>query len=50
MENLQKVVTSLKREILDYFEYLMKLKNKGINLFFTDIDAIKNKMLEELKK
>ena len=45
-----KVVESLKDEILQNFEYLLKLKTKGINLFFTDIDNIKEKMLEESKK
>ena len=44
-----KVITSLKEEILDYFNYLMKLKSKGINLFFTDIDKIKKQMLDELE-
>ena len=44
-----KVVESLKDEILDYFEYLLKIKSKGINLFFTDIDKIKKQMLDELK-
>lgn len=44
-----RVVASLKEEILDYFEYLMKLKMRGINLFFTDIDRLKGKMLEELE-
>ena len=44
-----KVVSSLKSEILEYFEYLMKLKKRGINLFFTDIDRIRKKMLEDLK-
>lgn len=43
------VITTLKEEILTNFEYLMKLKKKGINLFFTDIDEIKEKMFEELK-
>ena len=36
-----KVVASLKVEILEYFEYLLKLKSKGVNLFFADIDKIK---------
>lgn len=45
-----KVIDSLKEEILKNFEYLLKLKSKGINLFFTDIDKIKEKMLEELEK
>ncbi len=44
-----KVIESLKEEILQNFEYLLKLKSKGINLFFTDIDRIKTLMLEELK-
>ena len=44
-----KVVESLKNEILDYFEYLLKLKSKGVNLFFTDIDKIKKQMLNEIK-
>ena len=43
-----KVIKSLKDEILQNFKYLLKLKSKGINLFFTDIDSIKKKMLEEL--
>ena len=44
-----KVVESLKNEILEKFIHLLKLKSKGINLFFTDIDKIKEQMLEELK-
>lgn len=40
-----KVVESLKDEILQNFEYLLKLKSKGVNLFFTDIDRLKNKYL-----
>lgn len=44
-----KVIASLKEEILMDFKYIMKLKNKGINLFFTDIDKIKEMMLEELE-
>ena len=42
-----KVVKSLKDEILQKFRYLMKLKSKGVNLFFTDIDKIKNIMEKE---
>lgn len=42
-----KVVESLKDEILQKFRYLLKLKSKGVNLFFTDIDKIKNIMLKE---
>lgn len=45
--NPAKVVESLKEEILNKFEYLLKLKSKGINLFFVDIDKIKNQMLDE---
>lgn len=42
-----KVVESVKDEILQKFRYLMKLKSKGVNLFFTDIDKIKDIMLKE---
>ena len=34
-------------EILQKFRYLLKLKSKGVNLFFTDIDKIKDIMLKE---
>ena len=43
-----KVVESLKDEILQNFAHLLKLKSKGINLFFTDIDKIKKQMQDEL--
>ncbi len=43
-----KVVESLKNEILKNFKYLLKLKNNGVDLFFTDIDKIKKQMLEEI--
>ena len=43
-----RVQSDLKDEILKNFKYLLKLKSKGINLFFTDIDRIKNIMMEEL--
>ncbi len=45
-----KVINSLKNEILDNFKYLLALKTEGINLFFPDIDKIKEQMLEELKQ
>ena len=45
-----KVGISLKNEILHNFKKLLKLKKRGINLFFTDIDKIKEQMLIELKK
>ena len=43
-----KVGSLLKEEILNKFIDLMKLKNKGINLFFTDIDKIR-KIIENDK-
>ena len=43
-----KVVNVLKNEILDNFKYMIVSKNTGLNLFFTDIDKIKEIMLEEL--
>lgn len=47
-ENPIKVIDSLKDEILTNFKQMMKLKEKGINLFFTDIDSIKEKMNNEI--
>lgn len=44
-----KVVNTLKNEILDNFKYMLELKKDGRDLFFTDIDKIKNIMLDELK-
>ena len=43
-----KVIETLKDEILSNFKYLMELKKSGRNLFFTDIDKIKDMMLQEL--
>ena len=40
----------LQKNILRKFKLLLSLKNKGINLFFTDIDKLKKLMLSELKK
>lgn len=40
----------LQKIILRKFKLLLSLKNKGINLFFTDIDKLKKLMLSELKK
>ena len=45
-----KVIDTLKEEILDNFKYLIALKKEGRNLFFTDIDKIKEIMLNELKE
>lgn len=42
-----KVIDTLKDEILDNFKYLLALKSQGINLFFTDIDKIKEKLIEK---
>ena len=44
-----KVPEKLEKIILKNFKNLMKLHNRGIKVFFTDIDKIKNKMLEESK-
>ncbi len=44
-----KVITSIQKEILDRFKYLMKLHNHGIKVFFTDIDKIKEIMKSEIK-
>ena len=43
-----KVIDTLQNEILSGFNYLVKLKSKGINLFFANIDKIKEEMLKEL--
>ncbi len=44
-----KISTAVEREIVDNFEYMLSLKANGLNLFFTDIDFIKNLMFEELE-
>ena len=44
-----KVIDTLKDEILDNFKFLIALKKEGRDLFFTDIDKIKDNMLNELK-
>ena len=44
-----KVPIELRKDIESLFRELMGLKNRQINLFFTDIDKLKEKMLEELK-
>ena len=44
-----RVINTLKDEILNSFKYLMELKKSGRNLFFPDIDRIKEIMLDELK-
>lgn len=45
-----KVIDTLKEEIIKNFNFLLALKAEGTNLFFTDIDSLKQKMLEELQK
>ena len=43
-----KISSAVEKEIIDDFEYMLSLKSSGLNLFFTDIDKIKEIMLEEL--
>jgi len=38
----------VKDEILTLFKNMLKLKERGINLFFVDIDKIKEQMKEDL--
>lgn len=45
-----KVPTDLQNEIKSMFKNMLALKKRGANLFFTDIDRLKEKMLEELNK
>lgn len=45
-----KIPATLGKIILENFMQMLKLKTKGINLFFTDIDKIKEQMLNELEK
>ena len=42
------VPTDLQHEIRSMFKNMLALKKRGANLFFTDIDRLKEKMLEEL--
>ena len=44
-----KVSNKLEKIILNNFQNLMKLHNRGINIFFTNIDRLKEKMLDEIK-
>ena len=44
-----RVPKKLEKIILENFKNLMKLHNREIKVFFTDIDKIKEKMLEEIK-
>lgn len=44
------VASTTQKEIVDSFKYMLSLKEEGLNLFFTDIDKIKEMMLKELKE
>lgn len=44
-----RIASAVEKEIVDDFKYMLSLKSNRLNLFFTDIDFIKNLMLEELK-
>ena len=43
-----KVASKIEKEIITDFNYMLSLKDKGLNLFFTDIDKIKGIMIDEL--
>ena len=45
-----KISDAVQREIVDDLNYMLSLKINGLNLFFTDIDKIKEIMLAESKK
>ena len=45
-----RISSAVEREIINDLKYMLSLKANGLNLFFTDIDYIKNLMYEELKK
>lgn len=44
-----KIPTDLQDEIKSLFKNMLGLKKRGTNLFFTDIDKLKEKMLEEIR-
>lgn len=44
------VGSDLKKEITNNFKQLLGYKKRGINLFFPDIDKLKQMMLDELKE
>ena len=39
----------LQNEIKSLFKNMIGLKKRGTNLFFTDIDSLKKKMLDEIE-
>ncbi len=45
-----KVSSAVEKIIINDFKYILSLKSNGLNLFFTDIDYIKNILLKELDK
>ena len=45
-----KVGTDLQKEILLKFKRLMKLNDRGIKVFFTDVDKLKQQMLDEINE
>lgn len=45
-----RVASSVEKEIISNFKYMLSLKEEGLNLFFPDIDRIKDIMLEEEKE
>ena len=45
-----KVPTNLQQEIKSHFKNMLGLKKRGKNLFFSDIDKLKDKMINELVK
>ena len=47
--NFIKVSSAVQREIISNLEYMLSLKNNGLNLFFTDIDYIKDLISKELE-
>lgn len=42
-----KVIDTLKEEILNNFKYMISMKKEGRNLFFSDIDKLKEIMISE---
>lgn len=44
-----KIPTDLQNEIKNLFKNMLGLKRRGTNLFFTDIDSLKQQMLKEIK-
>lgn len=42
-----KVIDTLKEEILNNFKYMFSMKKEGRNLFFSDIDKLKEIMISE---